>query len=153
MYYSRFSPTISYIVKDKNLKSNKRLFFQLKNISINKQLEFNEKENSITSLSILKSNINADKSKSLLFNSQLGNSFLKTSLTYSFRKFYKAFRQYNFRLFIGKFIEIIPKTTHMTLVLHQYPIIPTVLIYLGVPKMKGFFPNSILKMMQDSNLK
>ena len=73
----------------------------MKNISINKQLEFNEKEKySITSLSILKSNINADKSKSLLFNSQLGNSFLKTSLTYSFRKYYKAFRQYNFRLFI-----------------------------------------------------
>ena len=60
LYYSRFSPTLSYIVKDKNLKSNKRLFFQLKNISINKQLEFNEKEKySITSLSILKSNINA----------------------------------------------------------------------------------------------
>ena len=106
LYYTRFSPTLNYIIKDKNLKSNKRLFFQLKNISINKQLEFNEKEKySITSLSILKSNINADKSKSLLFNSQLGNSFLKTSLTYSFRKYYKAFRQYNFRLFIGKFIR------------------------------------------------
>ncbi|MEC8175978.1 MAG: hypothetical protein VX042_02880 [Bacteroidota bacterium] len=106
LYYTRFSPTLSYIIKNKNLKSNKRLFFQLKNISINKQLEFNEKEKySITSLSILKSNINADKSKSLLFNSQLGNSFLKTSLTYSFRKYYKAFRQYNFRLFIGKFIQ------------------------------------------------
>ena len=106
LYYTRFSPTISYTIKEKNLKSNKRLFFQLKNMSIRKELEFNEKEKySITSLSILKSNINADKSKSLLFNSQHGNNFLKTSLTYSFRKYYKAFRQYNFRLFIGKFIR------------------------------------------------
>ena len=105
-YFTRFSPTLSYFIKDKNLKLNKRLLFQLKNISINKQLEFNKKEKySITSFSILKSNINADKSESLLFNSQLGNSFLKTSLTYSFRKYYKAFRQYNFRLFIGKFIR------------------------------------------------
>ena len=106
LYYTRFSPTLSYIIKDKNLKSNKRLFFLLKNISINKQLEFNKNEKyNITSLSILKSNINADKSKSLLFNSQLGNSFLKTSVTYSFRKYFKAFRQYNLRLFIGKFIR------------------------------------------------
>ena len=106
LQYVRFSPTLSYIIKDENLKSNKRLFFQLKNISINKQLKFNEKEKySITSLSILKSNINADKSESLLFNSQLANTFLKTSLTYSFRKYYNTFRQYNFRLFIGKFIR------------------------------------------------
>ena len=33
----------------------------------------------------------------------------------------------------------------MTLVLHQYPIIPTVLIYLGVPKMKGLFPKQYFK--------
>ena len=104
--YTRFSPTLNYTIKDKNLKSNKILFFQLKNISINKELEFSEKEKySITALSVLKSNINADKSESLLFNSQLGNTFLKTSITYSYGKYYKAFRQYNFRLFIGKFIR------------------------------------------------
>ena len=107
----------------------------------------------LQSLSILKSNINADKSKSLLFNSQLGNSFLKTSLTYSFRKYYKAFRQYNFRLFIGKFIRNNSennKYDFSTSSISDYTYSSNLL---GRSENEGFFPNSILKMMQDSNLK
>ena len=103
--YLRLSPTIRYLIKNKDLKSNKRLLFQLENISINKQLDNHENEKyGINSLSILNSDVNADVSKSLLFKTQVGNRFLKTSLTYSYRKFYRQFKQYNFRIFLGKFI-------------------------------------------------
>ena len=105
--YFRISPTILFTKRDKNLVSNYRQYFRLKYINVNKKDDLNSSNDDygITKISYINSNPGAKKSFSYSYDLQLNNEIIKNSITLNFRNFFNEFRQYNLRLFIGKFFK------------------------------------------------
>ena len=105
--YFRISPTILFTKRDKNLVSNYRQYFRLKYINVNKKDDLNSSKDDygITNISYINSNPGAKKSFSYSYDIQLNNEIIKNSITLNFRNFFNEFRQYNLRLFIGKFFK------------------------------------------------
>ena len=104
--YIRISPSISYLIKDVDLRSNFRKYFVLRHININKEIENNKNDKyGITNFSFINSNPGAKNSYSFIYDFQINNNFIKNSITFSYRNYFNEFRQFNFRLFIGKFLK------------------------------------------------
>ena len=104
--YSRFSPSIIYSIKDSDLKSNFRQFFIVRHVNINKELNFFENSNyGVSNFSYINSNPGAKKTYSFLYNFQINNEIIKNSITFSYRNYFQDFKQFNFRIFLGKFFK------------------------------------------------
>ena len=104
--YNRFSPSILYSIRDIDLKSNYRQYFILRYINLNKELNsLNSNNYGVTSFSYLNKNPGAKKSYSFLYDIQINNNILKNSITFTYRNYFSEFKQFNFRVFLGKFFK------------------------------------------------
>ncbi len=105
--YTTFYPSILFTFRNPYLRSNYRQLINLRYISINKENNQNIEKNPNYNIFNIKYIItNSSGGKGFVFSSdlQMNNLFIKKSFTVNYRNFYKDNRQYNLRLFIGKFL-------------------------------------------------
>ena len=106
--YTTFYPSILFTFRNPDLRSNYRQLINLRYVSINKENNQNVEKNPNYNIFNIKYIItNSAGGKGFVFSSdlQMNNSFIKKSFTFNYRNFYKDNRQYNLRLFIGKFLN------------------------------------------------
>ena len=105
--YTTFYPSILFTFRNSDLRSNYRQLLNVRYISINKEENPNIEENPNYNIFNIKYIItNSVGGRGFVFNSdlQLNNLFIKKSFTFNYRDYYKDNRQYNLRLFFGKFL-------------------------------------------------
>lgn len=103
--YLRFSPTIIFTFRDQNLTSNFKQFLRFKYIGINKEKNNDLDDYGISKFTYINSNPGAKKSYSFSYDLQFNKEIVKNSITFNYRNYFSEFRQYNLRLFIGKFFK------------------------------------------------
>ena len=103
--YLRFSPTIIFTFRDQNLVSNFKQFLRFKYIGISKEKNNDLDDYGISKFTYINSNPGAKKSYSFSYDLQFNKEIVKNSITLNYRNYFSEFRQYNFRLFIGKFFK------------------------------------------------
>ena len=106
--YFRFSPTIVFSKRSKNLVSNYKQYLRLKYVGINRNDIVNnslKNKYGISRLTYINSNPGAKKSYSFSYDLQFNNEIIKNSITFNYRNYFSDFRQYNIRLFVGKFFK------------------------------------------------
>jgi len=103
--YIRYSPTVLLTFRDKNLISNYKQFLRFKYIGINRKGSNDSNDYGISKFTYINSNPGAKKSYSFSYDLQFNNEVIKNSITLNYRNYFNEFRQYNLRLFIGKFFQ------------------------------------------------
>ena len=106
--YTTFYPSILLTFRNPDLRSNYRQLINLRYISINKENNQNIEKNpnyNIFNIKYIITNSNGGKGFAFSSDLQVNNSFIKKSFTFNYRNYYKDNRQYNLRLFIGKFLN------------------------------------------------
>ena len=106
--YTTFYPSILFTFRNSDLRSNYRQFVNLRYVSIYKENNENLEKYpnyNILNIKYILSNSSGGKGFSFNTNLQLNKSFIKNSFTLKYRNFYKDNRQYNFRIFAGKFLK------------------------------------------------
>ena len=106
--YTTFFPSLTFTFRNKDLRSNFRQFLYFKYISVYREENLNQKENpnyNIFNAKYILSDSYGGKGISLDTDLQISNSFIKTSITAKYRNYYKDNRQYNLRIFLGKFLN------------------------------------------------
>ena len=101
--YLMFSPTIIYTKRDKDLVSNHKQFLRFKYIGINKSGINNDY--GILRFTYINTKPGAKKSISFNYDLQVNNQIIKNSITFNYRNYFSDFRQFNIRLFVGKFFK------------------------------------------------
>ena len=118
--YKKLTPSISYIKKDPDLKSNKYTSLRFKYYFIDRpDTNQNEKINNIYSLSFTKANPGGKKTKFLNFNFQLNRDFIKNSITLYYRNYFSDYRQFSIRFFGGKFIKNKTRNNQINFSIHN----------------------------------
>ena len=103
--YLRFSPSIIFTFRDLNLVSNFKQFLRFKYIGINREKNNDLDDYGISKFTYINSNPGAKKSYSFSYDLQFNKEIIKNSITFNYRNYFSEFRQYNFRLFVGKFFK------------------------------------------------
>ena len=106
--YNTFFPSILMSFRDKDLRSNSRKYLSLRYMSVFREENINVKEYpnyNILNLKYVLSNSSVEKAFNFKTDFQYNRDFIKTSLTLNYRNYYKNNRQFNVRLFIGKFLK------------------------------------------------
>jgi hypothetical protein len=106
--YSSFFPSILLTFRKADLRSNFRQFLNLRYVSVYREENINQEKYpnyNILNAKYIITNSNAGKGYSISNDLQINKDFIKNSITLSYRNYYKDNRQYNLRLFIGKFIK------------------------------------------------
>ncbi|MCH1548125.1 MAG: hypothetical protein L7S44_06160, partial [Flavobacteriaceae bacterium] len=106
--YNTFFPSILMSFRDKDLRSNSRKYLSLRYMSVFREENINAKEYpnyNILNLKYVLSNSSVEKAFNFKTDFQYNRDFIKTSLTLNYRNYYKNNRQFNVRLFIGKFLK------------------------------------------------
>ena len=104
--YTSFFPSVTFLFRNSDLRSNFRQFLALKYISIYREENNDQKKYpnyNIFNVKYIISDSYGGKGISLNTDLQINKSFIKTSITGRFRNYYKDNRQYNIRFFLGKF--------------------------------------------------
>ena len=105
--YNTFFPSILMSFRNKDLRSNSRKYLSLRYISVFREENINAKEYpnyNILNLKYVLSNSSVEKAFNFKTDFQYNRDFIKTSLTLNYRNYYKNNRQFNVRLFMGKFL-------------------------------------------------
>ena len=105
--YTSLFPSITLTFRNSDLRSNFRQFLNLRYISIYREENIDQQKYpnyNIFNTKYILTNSNGGKGFTLNSDLQISKSFVKTSFTGMYRNYYKDNRQYNFRLFIGKFL-------------------------------------------------
>lgn len=106
--YTSFFPSLTFTFRKPDLRSNFRQLISFRYVSIYRE-ENNEQAKypnyNIFNAKYILTNSNAGKGFSISNDLQINKSFIKNSFTMMFRNYYKDNRQYNLRLFIGKFLQ------------------------------------------------
>ncbi len=106
--YTSLFPSITFTFRNSDLRSNFRQFLNFRYVSIYREENLDQKKYpnyNIFNTKYIITNSNGGKGFTLNSDLQISKSFVKTSLTGMFRNYYKDNRQYNVRLFIGKFLS------------------------------------------------
>ena len=106
--YNTFFPSILMSFRDKDLRSNSRKYLSLRYMSVFREENINAKEYpnyNILNLKYVLSNSSVEKAFNFKTDFQYNRDFIKTSLTLNYRNYYKNNRQFNVRLFVGKFLK------------------------------------------------
>ena len=106
--YSTFFPSLTFTFRNKDLRSNFRQFLYFKYISVYREENLSQKDNpnyNIFNAKYILSDSYGGKGISLNTDLQINKSFIKTSITAKYRNYYKDNRQYNLRIFLGKFLN------------------------------------------------
>ena len=104
--YTSFFPSVTFLFRNSDLRSNFRQFLAFKYISIYREENNDQKKYpnyNIFNVKYIISDSYGGKGISLNTDMQINKSFIKTSITGRFRNYYKDNRQYNIRFFLGKF--------------------------------------------------
>ncbi|CAM3897042.1 MULTISPECIES: aminopeptidase [Flavobacterium] len=108
--YTRFIPSIQFLFRDKNLRTNKKEFIQIRQLFIDKEASSAVKVNTIASkysvFSASYGNIQSESTKHFSINNQvqISNSFGNITSEINYRKLFENNRQLSLRLFAGNFI-------------------------------------------------
>jgi len=105
--YTSLFPSITLTFRNSDLRSNFRQFLNFRYISIYREENIDQQKYpnyNIFNAKYILTNSNGGKGFTLNSDLQISKSFVKTSFTGMYRNYYKDNRQYNFRLFIGKFL-------------------------------------------------
>ncbi len=108
--YSRIIPSIQFVFRDKDFRTNKREFIQIKQLYIDREesletlVKTKAAQYSVFSASY--TNSQSEGTKSFYFSNQvqISNSFGNITSEISYRKLFDNNRQLSLRLFAGKFI-------------------------------------------------
>ncbi|TMM57579.1 M1 family metallopeptidase [Maribacter algarum] len=112
--YSTFTPSIRFGWRPENLISNKRQFLSFRYVNIFRDLDENlpdlrnDSENpdySVFNVRYAKVDNNILNYSSLLLDFQQASKFTKISAEYEYRKLFDNNRQFNLRLYAGKFLR------------------------------------------------
>ena len=106
--YNTFFPSILMSFRNKDLRSNSRKYLSLRYMSVFIEENINSKEYpnyNILNLKYVLSNSSVEKAFNFKTDFQYNRDFIKTSLTLNYRNYYKNNRQFNVRLFMGKFLK------------------------------------------------
>jgi hypothetical protein len=105
--YTTFFPSLTLTFRENDLRSNRRQFINVRYVSVYREENNNQKENpnyNILNARYVFTNNTGEKGLTFITNLQYSKKFLKNTFTLKFRKYYKNNRQYNIRLFLGKFL-------------------------------------------------
>ena len=104
--YKKLTPSISYVKKDPDLKSNKYTSLRFKYYFIDRpDNNQSEKINNIYSFNLTKGNPGGKKTKFINYNNQYNSDFIKNSITFYYRNYFSDYRQFSLRVFGGKFLK------------------------------------------------
>ena len=104
--YKKFTPSVLYLKRDSDLKSNKFTSLRFRYYFIDRpDLSQNGRVNNVYSFSFTKANPGAKKTKSLNYNIQFSSDFIKNSITLNYRNYFSDYKQFSIRIFGGKFLK------------------------------------------------
>ena len=106
--YNTFFPSIVLAFRDKDLRSNSRQFLSMRYISVFREENTNTDQYpnyNILNLKYITSNSSVEKAFNFKTDLQFNKDFIKSSVTFNYRNYYKSNRQYNIRFFAGKFLK------------------------------------------------
>ncbi|MDG1792888.1 MAG: hypothetical protein P8H02_06510 [Flavobacteriaceae bacterium] len=106
--YNTFFPSIVLAFRDKDLRSNSRQILSMRYISVFREENSNSNENpnyNILNFKYITANSSVEKAFNFKSDFQINKDFIKSSLTFNYRNYYKTNRQYNVRIFAGKFFK------------------------------------------------
>ena len=108
LLFRRFSPSVSFLYRPKDLRSNKRQRLIFRYIDVDRDRdELNPVETpdyNVFNIRFRKSDFNLTNVKSYLIDYQISQRFSKISTTFNYRKIFLNNRQLNLRLYAGTFI-------------------------------------------------
>ena len=106
--YNSFFPSIVLAFRDRDLRSNSRQILSIRYISVFREENSNSIEYpnyNILNFKYIKANSSVEKGFNFQSDFQINKDFVKSSITFNYRNYYKTNRQYNIRFFAGKFIK------------------------------------------------
>lgn len=106
--YNTFFPSVIFSFRDKDLRSNARKYLSLRYMSVFREENLNIKQYpnyNILNLKFIVSNSSVEKAFNFKTDFQFNDDFIKTSFTLNYRNYYNDNRQFNVRLFLGKFFK------------------------------------------------
>lgn len=115
--YTRIIPSVQFIFRDRDLRSNKMEYIQVKQFFINKEISATAIQNStnsnfsVFSASYTNSQSEITKTFNISNQVQISNNFGNISTEINYRKLFENNRQLSLRLFAGKFIYSNPNNT------------------------------------------
>jgi hypothetical protein len=107
--YTRINPSVTFKFRDKNFRTNKNEFIQLKQLYINREespVITDENTDNYSVFSAKYGNFQSEATKhfGLFTNLQVANSFGKVSSEISYRKLFENNRQITLRMYAGAFL-------------------------------------------------
>ena len=106
--YTTLYPSVTFTFRQNDLRSNHRQFINIRYISVYREENINQKKYpnyNIFNAKYIFSNTSGEKGLTFNADLQYNKNFFKNTFTFKFRNYYKDNRQYNLRLFLGKFIS------------------------------------------------
>ena len=106
--YNTFFPSVVLAFRDKDLRSNYRQILSMRYISVFREENSNSVEYpnyNILNFKYITANSSVEKAFNFKTDIQINKDFIKSSVTFNFRNYYKTNRQYNVRFFAGKFLK------------------------------------------------
>ena len=106
--YTTLFPSILFTFRNSDLRSNYREFIRIRYVSVYKEDNQNIEKYpnyNILNLKYILTNSNAGRGFNMSADIQINKSFIKNSFTLNYRNYYRDNRQYNFRIFAGKFLK------------------------------------------------
>lgn len=110
LFFNRFNLWSTIAFREKNLRSNKRRYINLRNVYINRDIDLDivipeEPNYNVLNLQYVYSNANLIDYFRFKFDYELSDKFQKVHSTIEYRKLFLSNRQLNLRLFAGAFLE------------------------------------------------
>jgi len=110
LFYRKLSAYSSFAFRDKDLRSNKRQFINLRNILVQRDVDptivrLEEPNYNVTNLQYVFSNINLIDYFRTKVDYEISSKFQKVYTTIEYRKLFLNNRQLNLRLFAGAFLK------------------------------------------------
>ena len=106
--YNTFFPSIVLAFRDKDLRSNSRQFLSARYVSVFREENTNIEEYpnyDVFNLKYIMSNSSVANAFNFKTDFQFNKDFIKSSITFNYRNYFKSNRQYNIRFFAGKFLK------------------------------------------------
>ena len=106
--YNTFFHSVVLAFRDKDLRSNYRQILSMRYISVFREENSNSVEYpnyNILNFKYITANSSVEKAFNFKTDIQINKDFIKSSVTFNFRNYYKTNRQYNVRFFAGKFLK------------------------------------------------
>ncbi|MCR9183552.1 MAG: metalloprotease, partial [Flavobacteriaceae bacterium] len=110
LFYNKMNLWSTFSFREKNLRSNKRRFINVRNINVKRDIDLNvvipeEPNYNVLNLQYVYSNANLIDYFRFKFDYEISDKFQKVYSTLEYRKLFLSNRQLNLRLFAGAFLQ------------------------------------------------